>query len=111
MAFPLEKYRFYKQGNKIYAVSTYCGRTVRGSAKCADEDQFDEDKGRKLAAARCNVKVCEKRRNRASDKLIEAINKLDDAMAEYNRMKQYFEDSTDLLIEATEELEELEKTY
>lgn len=111
MAFPLEKYRFYKQGNKIYAVSTYCGRTVRGSAKCADEDQFDEDKGRKLAAARCNVKVCEKRQMRAANKLCDAIEALEAATKEYNHMKQYFDDSTEALCEAFDELVKLEETY
>ena len=32
--FPLEKYRYYVDGNRVIAVSTYCGKTVRGVAVC-----------------------------------------------------------------------------
>ena len=110
MSFPLEKYRFYKKGNKIFAVSTYAGRTVRASAKCADEDTYDEEIGKKLAAARCNVKVAEKRQSRAADKYCEAIKNLVAAEKLCSRMQAYFEDSTAALSDAVEELADLEKT-
>ena len=70
--FPLEKYRYYFAGNKIIATSTYAGQTVRGVALCAPEDEFNEAKGKELAAARCNEKVAQKRYNRAMNKSIEA---------------------------------------
>ena len=55
--YPIEKYRYYftktKAGNpKIIATSTYAGRTVRGVAICGDGDSYDEETGKKLAAAR-----------------------------------------------------------
>ena len=54
-------YRYFIAGNKVIAVSTYAGKTVRGIAICSPEDKFDIEFGKKLAAARCNEKVAEKR--------------------------------------------------
>ena len=68
--FPLEKYRYYIAGNKIIAVSTYAGRTVRGVAICHPQDSFDIEAGKKLAAARCNQKVADKRYERALSKYV-----------------------------------------
>lgn len=86
-------YRFYVSDNKIIAVSTYAGKPVRGIAKCAPTDTFSLEDGKALAAARCNLKISEKRRNRAARKLIEARAALDDAMRHVENMKHYFEDS------------------
>lgn len=97
--FPYNKYQFYtaKKVNgepyRVIAVSTYAGRKVRGVAKCAPDDKFDMDKGKMLAAARCNLKVAEKRRNRAMKKKAEAIRKKDEANDYYAKMFSYFNDS------------------
>ena len=50
---------------KVIAYSTYAGQSVRGVAKCAPDDEFDVEFGKKLAAARCDVKVARKRLKRA----------------------------------------------
>lgn len=58
-------YKYVVTPNKVIALSTYAGRTVRGIAKCHPNDTFDEDFGKALAAARCNQKVAAKRYARA----------------------------------------------
>ena len=89
-----KNYRFYvTSDNAVIAVSTYAGKIVRGIAKCAPIDTFSLEDGKALAAARCNLKISEKRRNRAARKLIEARAALDDAMRHAENMKHYFEDS------------------
>lgn len=56
------KYRYYTNGkNVVVAVASYAGRTVRGVAKCSDQDEFDLETGKKLAAARCAVKIARER--------------------------------------------------
>lgn len=56
------KYRIYTNGkNIVVAVSSYGGEKVRGVAKCAPEDGFDLEKGKKLAIARCALKIAKKR--------------------------------------------------
>ena len=67
--FPIEKYKFIilEKDRKVIALSTYAGRTVRGVAVCAENDTFDVQKGKELAAARCALKVAQKRLNRAND--------------------------------------------
>lgn len=56
------KYKYFTNGeNMVVAVSSYKGRTIRGVAKCSEEDEFDLETGKKLAAARCALKIAEKR--------------------------------------------------
>lgn len=103
------KYKYFIAGNKVIAVSTYAGRKVRGVAKCDPVDTFDEEKGKKLAAARCNEKVAIKRVERAAKRYCEATAALDAAMQEHNRMREYFMDASDALDEARTALSDLAK--
>lgn len=116
MKYSLDKYKFYQfknenGGTTISAVSTYAGRTVKGYAKCDPRDNFNVEKGKELAAARCNLKIAEKRRDRASKKYIEASVAADKAVEYFDRMKQYFMDADDQVDEAAAELRELMANY
>ena len=116
MKYSLDKYKLYQFKNEnggltIVAASTYAGRTVKGYAKCDPRDEFDIEKGKKLAAARCNLKVAEKRKMRAGNKYIEASIAADQAVAYFDRMKQYFMDADDQADEARAERDELMKDY
>ena len=91
--YPIEKYRFYTAPNKVVAVSTYEGKTVRGVAKCDPKDTFDMEKGRELAAARCNQKVAIKRRTRADRELKKAVAAYVKAQKHMDKMNDYYEDS------------------
>ena len=48
-------------------MSTFAGKTVVGVAHCAPADEFNIEIGKKIAAARCSVKIAEKRMKRAED--------------------------------------------
>lgn len=113
MSFPIEKYCFYKYENKnggtdIVAVSTYAGKTVRGVAKCDPRDEFDVEKGKKLAAARCNDRVARKRVARARAELNKAKAELDAAICRASKMRDYLEDAIDEAAAAHEELKNIE---
>ena len=43
--YPIEKYKFYTNGSRVIAVSTYAGKTVRGVAVCHAGDAFSLEKG------------------------------------------------------------------
>lgn len=112
MSFPLEKYKFYvsPRESKVIAVSSYAGREVKGVATCAPEDKFDLKKGMALAAARCNLKIAEKRMKRASQKHEEA-NEILLAAGEYlTKMKNYHSDACDAFDDACDELSNLLET-
>lgn len=73
VTYPLDKYRYYKHeladgSIEIFAVSSYAGKTVKGKARChaKDIENFDEEKGKQLAALRCDLKIAEKRMARAA---------------------------------------------
>lgn len=107
MNYPLEKYHFYQNGNKIIAVSTYAGKTVRGVATCHPDDHFDIEMGKKIAAARCNQKVAmkryanaQKRANQAREALAKAENKVKD-------MYEYLNDSYLAANEAAQHIDAL----
>ena len=91
-------------GITIVAVSSYAGRKVKGYAKCNPDDEFDLEKGKALARARCNQKIANKRRNHAAKKYMEAVSAKYKAVREFERMKQYYIDSVDKLDVATDEL-------
>lgn len=108
MSFPLEKYKFVVLSDKVIAISSYAGKTVKGVAKCAPGDTFDVEKGKQLAAARCNMKVAEKRLKRANAKLEMADQILVEADAFYQKMADYADDAFSQLEDALYELDELE---
>lgn len=110
--YPIEKYKFFttktKDGKeKVIAISTYAGRTVRGVAYCAHDDTYSLEKGKELAAARCAVKIAEKRVDRANMKVDEAAAMVASANHHYNRMSEYLEDAENELIMAQSHLTEV----
>jgi hypothetical protein len=107
MNYPLDKYKFVTYGNKVIAISSYGGKRVRGVAACSKDDAFSLEKGKELAAARCALKVAQKRYKRASRKLGEAEVACANADTHYDRMICYYEDSLNGIDEARYNLENL----
>lgn len=105
--YPFEKYRYYTAGNKVIAVSTYAGKTVRGVAKCAEGDTFDMEKGKQLAALRCAEKIAHKRIDRAKRKSREAEAAIEAAETYAEKMEMYVDDAYDELAEIEDTIEEL----
>ena len=91
--YPMSKYKFFTGKNKVIAVSTYEGKPVRGIAKCSPEDAFDMNKGKELAAARCNERVAEKRMRRAVKEYEKAKKIFAEAENRVNKMNDYYRDS------------------
>ena len=86
-------YKFYVAGNKVFAVSSFAGATVRGVAKCNPNDEFDLEYGKALAAARCQEKIAAKRCKRAYSKVDEARAQVNAALAHLQKMMTYEADS------------------
>ena len=105
--FPLERYRFYYAGNKVIAVSTYGGKTVRGVAICHPEDKFNIELGKQLAAARCNEKIAMKRYNRANKCFEKAIVANEEARIQLRKMSDYRNDSFVAMNEASQQVDRL----
>lgn len=114
--YPIEKYRFHVAKKiddtpyGVIAVSTYEGKTVRGVAKCDPKDTFDFEKGKKLAAGRCALKIAEKRRKRAARELDKAIAANYASMQRVNAMNDYFNDARIAERDAKMDLEGLLRT-
>ena len=105
MSIDLTKYTFVTHTRKdgrveVIAISTFAGKPVRGKAICAEGDTFDEEKGKLLAAARCNAKVVAKRYARAKQKIAEAEKAVADATKFYDAMRHYRDDSYHTMIQA-----------
>lgn len=83
------KFKFYKQGSAVIAVSSYAGKTVRGIAKCNPNDEFNLDFGEDLAAARAKVKIEQKRMKHAQIQADQAKRDLEKAMKHYAEMTHY----------------------
>ena len=107
--YPFEKYEFYSDGKgKVIAVSTYAGRTVKGSAQVHPNDDFDLEKVKRIAAARCNEKVARKRCYRATDQVLALEKELNTLLKKYEKACSYMQDATDAYVLAVDELKEIE---
>ena len=111
----MARYKFYDYKDKdsgshvVVCVSSYAGKPVKGRAKCAPNDDFNLDKGKALAQARCDAAIAEKRRKRAMTKVVEAYNAYTEASWYLEDMDQYAKDSVIACKEAMDHLMELEK--
>lgn len=79
--------------SKVIAVSSFAGQTVRGVAKCAPNDTFDLEYGKRLAIARCASKIAEKRAVRAEAKVIEAYDMVNKTLDHLFKMLRYSADA------------------
>ena len=66
--------------------------------------------GKKLAAARCNLKIAEKRRARAAQRFSEANRMVGEAKDFQRRMNRYLDDSENDVLFARREVEALIKS-
>ena len=107
MKFSLDKYNYIVSDNKVIALSTYAGHTVRGIAKCDPKDEFNLENGKKLAAARCNYRVALKRAERSMRKVNEAANAVNAASLHYSKMVSYNHDAMAELEDAKASLDKL----
>ena len=109
--YPIDKYKYYtytKNGsNVIVAASTFAGKVVKGYAKCDPSDTYSLEKGKELAAARCNAKVALKREARAARKLAEAEAALAEAQRFYDNMLYYSQDAWQQVQEADARINEI----
>lgn len=81
-----KRYKYFRDGsNTVIAISTYAGKTVKGIAKCDPNDNFSYDYGKKLAKARCDVKISRKRYKNANSKLKAAYKAFTAVKKYYNK--------------------------
>lgn len=106
--FPLEKYIYIVDGSEIKAIQTYAGRIYVGRAKCALQDEFDFETGKRLAAARCNEKIAKARFNYARKKYLEAYRLKERALQQFEKYSQFFDDASEAYDEAIYDKEEIE---
>lgn len=105
-----DKYTYFvaDKQKKVVAVSTYAGKIVRGVAKCDPRDEFSVEDGKKLAAARCAVKIAKKRNANAQKQKQRAYNELVIKQNRLQKMNDYVDDSRRALNVANSELAAIE---
>lgn len=110
--FPLNKYKYYvdEKNGIVVAIQTFAQKKYRGIARCAKGDTFDVEKGKKLAALKCNQKIAKARLDYANykyDVIREVLNATFEAREEVN---EYLKWSAGLLEEADKSLIEFVDT-
>lgn len=108
-----DKYKIFvdEKHRKVIAVSTYAGKTVKGFAKADPRDEFNLEKGKALAIARCGQKIAEKRAKRARVKVSQAIDQFAEAQKHLNKMHEYLTDSNEAVEEAIAKVQSLSKQF
>lgn len=111
--YPVSKYQIIKHQHKDYlgveiiARSTYAGQDVKGKAICRLNDTYNEEKGIKLAVARCSEKIARKRKARATRLLKFSKEQLAEAQRYVDKMTHYYEDACAEADEATAEVADI----
>jgi hypothetical protein len=105
------KYRIDEEKRTVVAMSTFAGKTVVGVAHCAPSDEFNVETGKKIAAARCSLKIAEKRMKRAKE-----CNKWANECVTFwteheEKMKRYDADSVEAYNKAVAALAEIEENF
>lgn len=103
------KYKIDEKKRTIVAMSTFAGKVIAGVARCAPTDEFDIETGKKIAAARCSVKVAEKRMKRANYCMTDATAGLAWFQKRVNQMRKYQDDAVSAYLAAVADLAEVEK--
>jgi hypothetical protein len=88
------RYEYTIEGNKVICTTHFATKPVIGVAKCDPLDKFDETYGKKLAKARADAKVAEKRQKLARKQLKEAYEAFDRALLLIGKKDAYLEGST-----------------
>lgn len=113
MRYPIDKYQIVVHQHpdyhttEILARSTYAGETVKGKAICHLNDTYNEEKGVKLAVARCAEKIARKRKARATRLLKKAQTQLAMAQKYVADMTNYHADACAEVKEAQAELADI----
>ena len=113
MRYPVEKYNIVIHQHKDYktteiiAYSTYAGKVVKGNAIVHENDTYDEEKGKKLAIARCAEKIARKRQARSARLLKKAHEQLKMAQKYVDDMAQYNADACAEVAEAQTDLQKI----
>lgn len=65
----MSRYKYYVNDKKqeVHCVTKYENGTIKAVAKCSPEDEFDLEKGKNLAKARCVKKLYNKKLKDAKD--------------------------------------------
>ena len=105
------KYKIDEEKRTIVAMSTFAGKTVVGVARCAEEDEFNIETGKKIAAARCSVKIAEKRMKRAEDCHSFAHDCVEFWTERLEKMARYDADSVEAYKKTVAALAEIEEKF
>ena len=104
------KYRFYTNGkNLVVAVASYMGRSFRGVAKCSEQDEFNLETGKKLAAARCAMKIAKERVKVTKINMLGWQDMLAHVTPKYDRAEEKYIDALEIKKQAKHAYEELIK--
>lgn len=90
-----ERYNYIVKEHMVSAGAKFAGKWVWGHAYCHAADEFNEDFGKSLAAARCNEKIAELRWKRAKKRYEEARRAMAEAHVAFDEACDYLTNSYD----------------
>ena len=95
------------ENEKVIAQCNYSGKRIQASATCCDQDEFNIDTGKAIAAKRLDLKIWNKRYKRAIKRLEEAQIHAMIAAAEVEDRMNYFHKVENILTSTEYEYDQL----
>lgn len=106
--FPVDKYKYFTNNKDlVVAEQTFAGKKYRGSAVLKEPDEFNYEIGKQIAAAKCDLKICEARYHYAKKREEYAKRLLEFAISEAEKASDYTEDSSREYFESAKRLNEI----
>ena len=90
-----EHYNYIVKRRMVSAGARFAGNWVWGHAKCHPDDEYNENFGKALAAARCNQKIAELRWKRAKKRYEEARRAVAEVHVAFDEACDYLTNSYD----------------
>lgn len=104
------KYTYSFSENRVYCMTYYAGKTIKGVAKRDPEDEFDLEVGKKLAKARCDYKLAKAKYKRKTERRMIADKELIVALEHASNALKYQTEAKTALDDAEKNLKELESS-
>lgn len=104
------KFTYSFANNRVYCMTYYAGKTIKGVSKRHPDDEFNLEDGKKLAKARCEYKVRKKQFNNKLKRCVTAHNQLSAAAKIAENATRSVEFATKQLEEARLALEAIENS-
>ena len=105
------RYHIDEPNRTVVAIGAFAGKVITGVARCDDVDEFDAEIGKKIATARCALKIAKKRMKYANKCRLDAEVCKDYWTDRLEKMTAYANDAAHEYCAAINDINDIQKNF